>query len=459
MKFLQQKKLMSLFFCGLLLTNCVGQTPKSTTKASQQENTLTIWWTRSFYVQENEALKAVIAAWQNKTGKKVNLFFFPEDDILKNTENVLKAGNPPDIVFANRTDATLGPRWAWDGKLADVSEVVEPLKEVYSPTALQSVYYYNNSTRKRSTYAVPIQQVTVHIHYWRDLLAEAGLKAEEIPTEWDAFWDFWQQAQDNLRAKGREEIYAIGLPMSVEAPDTHHAFKYFLDAYNAQLLDEEGNLLLEDPQLRQRVATALNQYTSFYQKGYVPPEADQWINRSNNTKFLNQKVLMTLNPTLSIPSSQREEEEIYLQIATIGFPKKPDGEHLKSIVNIKQAVIFESSPNQENAKAFLSYLVQPENLESYLEGSFGRYFPVMPELTLKPFWNDRADPHIFAANQQFHKETRSHYQSLNPAYTDVQAENVWGRAIERIILDGASPEEAADEALVRIEEIFARWDR
>ncbi len=94
MKFLQWKKLMSLLFCGLLLTNCAGQTPESTTKvpenASKPDNTLTIWWTRSFYVQENDALKAVIAAWQNKTGKKVNLLFFPEDDILKNTEKVLK---------------------------------------------------------------------------------------------------------------------------------------------------------------------------------------------------------------------------------------------------------------------------------------------------------------------------------------------------------------------------------
>ncbi|MGK7925274.1 MAG: ABC transporter substrate-binding protein [Spirulina sp.] len=464
MKFLRREKLIGLVLGGLLLTNCAGPIAESTTKTSEntspQDETLTIWWNRSYYLQEDEALEKVIAAWQSKTGKKVNFSFVSQDDILKDTQNALKAGNPPDIVFASRADDTLGPRWAWDGELADVSEVVEPLKELYSQTALKSVYLYNSKTQKRSAYAVPLKQQSVHIHYWQELLAEAGLKAEEIPTEWDAFWDFWKQAQDNLRRKGREDIYAIGLPMSAEASDTHAAFEHVLDAYDVQLLDEEGNLLLDAPQLRQRVATALNWYASFYKEGYIPPEAENWTNSSNNSAFLNQKVLMVVNPTLSIPGSQREDEEVYTQqIATIGFPKEPDGEHLKSIVTVKQVLLFESSPNQETAKDFLSFLVQPENLGPYLEGSLGRYFPVMPKLTSEPFWNDPADPHIFVANQQFQSETRSNYQSLNPAYAAVQSESVWGRAIERVIIEGASPEEAADEALKRIEAIFAQWDR
>ena len=463
MTILRKARLMGLFLLSLLLTNCAEQTTESTNNASKnvskQDDTLTIWWTRSYYAQEDEAIEEVIAAWQRQTGKQIDFSFINNDDILKDTVNALKTGNPPDIMFAIRTDDSLGPRWAWDGKLADVSDVVEPLKDVYSPAALRAVYYYNNTIQKRSIYAVPLSQQTTHVHYWRDLLAEAGMSEADIPREWDAFWNFWKQAQDNLHRQGRKDIYAFGFPMSGEASNTYVAFECILDAYDVQLLDKDGNLRLGDRQMRQNIITALKWYTSFYKKGYAPPEVENWTNRSNNVEFLNQKVLITINPSLSIPVSQREEEDIYYnRIATIGFPDEPDGERLKSLVTIKQVVLFASSPNQETAKEFLAYLVQPEHLGPYLEGSLGRYFPVMPKLASASFWNDPADPHISKATQQFQSQTHFNYQSLNPAYTTVQSENVWGRAIERVIVDGASPEEAVDAALARIKAIFAEWD-
>jgi len=462
MKFIGQEKLIGLFLLALLLTNCAGKTtePTASKKASPQDDTLTIWWTRGYYLQEDEALENVIAAWQSQTGKKVNFSFVNEDSILRKAENSLKTGNPPDIFFSSRTVRTAGPHWAWNGQLADVSDVVEPLKDIYSPSALQSVYLYNSKAQKRSIYAIPINQRTIHIHYWRDLLAEAGLIPDDIPTEWDAFWEFWKQAQDNLRARGQKDIYGLGLPMSSQASDTTITFEQILEAYDIQILDRDGNLLLDDPQIRQGIALALDWFASFYKAGYVPPDATNWSSSSNNTAFLNQKVLMTVNPTLSIPGSQREDEEIYSnQIATVEFPNEPDGDPPHYIASVQQVVLFESCPHKEIAKDFLSYLLQPENLRPYLEGSLGRYFPVMPKLAAEPFWNDPRDPHISVATGQFKTgKTRPNYQVLNPAYARVQGENVWGRAIERVIRDGASPEQAADEALARIEEIFAQWD-
>ncbi len=464
MRFLQLKKLMSLLLFGLLLTNCAGQAPELITKASEnessQDETLTIWWSRGYYTQEDEAIEKAIAAWQRQTGKKVNFSLIPQDNILKNAENALKAGNPPDILFSTRTERTIGPRWAWDGQLADVSDVVESLKNSYSPSALQSVYLYNNEARKRSIYAVPINQRGIHVHYWRDLLAEAGMKEEDIPTEWDAFWEFWKQAQDNLRARGREDIYGFGIPMSKEANETPLIFEQVLEAYDIEILDKEGNLRFEDPQIRQRITMALDWYAGLYKAGYVPPDATDWVGSSNNTAFLNQRVLMAVNNTLSIPASQREDQEIYRnQIATIEFPEEPDGDPPNYIARVQQVVLFKSSSNQETAKDFLSYLLQPDNLRPYLEGALGRYFPVMPTLAADPFWNDPADPHISVATKQFQTDkTRPAFQSLNPAYASVQSENVWGEAIERVI-EGASPEEATDEALARIKEIFAQWDR
>ena len=122
-------------------------------------------------------------------------------------------------------------------------------------------------------------------------------------------------------------------------------------------------------------------------------------------------------------------------------------------------MIFAAAKNQEAAKDFLSYLVQLENLGPYVKGAAGRYFPVMPQLWEDSFWQEPDDPHVSVAAKQFTKgSTRPIYQTLNPAYSLVQSENVWGKAIERVIVDGLSPEEAADEAINRINKIFAEWD-
>jgi len=192
----------------------------------------------------------------------------------------------------------------------------------------------------------------------------------------------------------------------------------------------------------------------------VPPAAVDWLNTDNNTAFLNRTTLMTLNPSLSIPGSQREDEDIYRkQIATIEFPQEPDGEPSKYLVSVKQVVIFASSKNQQAAKDFLSYLIQPEHLGAYVKGGAGRYFPVMPQLWEDNFWQEPDDPHVWVAAKQFSKDsTRPIYQAQNSAYSMVQSENVWGKAIERVVVDGLSPKEAADEAINRIKEIFSEWN-
>ena len=455
-----------LLFLSLILVTCTSPPPQPTTIAPAKDTPLTIWWNRGYYVQQDEALEQVVNQWQaaaakgkNQRKSEVKLFFYSEDDLVNQIIKALEEGNLPDILFSERTDFTLGPVWAWEGKLADVSDVIEPVQDFYTSSAITSVYLYNNVAKKRAYYAVPLMQQTIHIHYWRELLRNAGV-TEEIPQEWDGFWKFWQQAQDTLRKQGQKDIYGIGLPMSADSSDTYFAFEQALEAYDVQILDEKGKLLLDNPKVRQGLITTLKWFISFYDKGYVPPTAVDWLNADNNTAFLNHTVLMTLNPSLSIPGSQREDEDIYRnQIATIEFPQEPDGEPAKYFVSVKQAVIFAAAKNQEAAKDFLSYLVQLENLGPYVKGAAGRYFPVMPQLWEDSFWQEPDDPHVSVAAKQFTKgSTRPIYQTLNPAYSLVQSENVWGKAIERVIVDGLSPEEAADEAINRINKIFAEWD-
>ncbi|MGD1712311.1 extracellular solute-binding protein [Dapis sp. BLCC M172] len=116
--------LILLFIVSLILVTCSGSQPKNSLLETQSEKVLTIWWNRGYYPEQEEALKKVVAEWLEKTDNKVELLFLSEDDILQAGIDALAAGKPPDILFSERAEFTLIPQWAWEGKLADVSDVI-----------------------------------------------------------------------------------------------------------------------------------------------------------------------------------------------------------------------------------------------------------------------------------------------------------------------------------------------
>jgi multiple sugar transport system substrate-binding protein len=445
----------------VVLISCNNQTSNPGTNTEQAPPVLRIYWNRGFYSEEDQALQKVVSEWEQQKKTAVQLSFFSSDDILNQTAIALENNNAPDIVFAHRADYTLEPRWALEGKLVEVSDVLGSVKDKYSSTALKAAYSYDKADQKRGYYGIPIEVQAIHIHYWRDLLEQVGLKDSDIPNDWQGFWDFWRQAQDRLRQSGQKEIYGLGLPLSTKASDTFFLFEQILDAYNIELLDQQGQLQLSNPKVRQGIITALDWLTQFYRDQYVPPEALNWVDSDNNVNFLNRSTLMTANPSLSIPASQREDNEVYTKrIATREFPSKPNGQPMNYLVSVKQALIFKESKNTKAAKDFLAYLIQPERLNTYVKGSLGRWFPVMPDSLQDAFWKNSTDRHVAVAVRQFaQRPTRPFYHALNPAYSQVQAENVWGQAMSAILVEGKSSEAAVDEAIGHIQTIFAEWQK
>lgn len=416
---------------------------------------LRIWWDQGYYPEEDAALKQIVADWEKGTGQTVELTFFDDNETIRQLDIALATGNLPDIFFSALADWRLTPRLAWEGKLADVSEVIKPVANRFSPAALKAVFMMNNVTKQRTYYGIPIAQNTFHIFYWKDTLATLGYHPEDIPRDWESFWKFWTDQQSVLRDRG-ERIFAIGMPLSDTSTDTFQTFHYILEAYGVRIADEEGNLLLDDHQVVDGIARALAFQASFYQQGFVPRGAVTWRDPDNNQSFLNRSILMTPNGTLSIPAARFDDRTMYLkQIGTMAWPDGLASSPLPTLVAVKSAAIPARARHPQAAKAFLSFLIQPQHLQSYGEKSLGRWVPVQPALLKSPFWSDGSDPHRTVVVQQFTEHlNRFPPQLLNPAYATVLDENVWGRALTRIALEDVPPAQAAAEAINRIKKIY-----
>ncbi|MGH6942984.1 MAG: ABC transporter substrate-binding protein, partial [Geminicoccaceae bacterium] len=387
------------------------------------------------------------------------LSFYSGADIPTKIISAFTTGSVPDVAYADIDDFVIAPQQAWAGKLADVSDVVKPLEDKYTKTALLSAYLYNNVEKKRSYYAVPLKQQALHDFWRRSLVEKAGYTEQDIPKEWDAYWEFWRSVQDKLRDEGMR-VYALGFPMSTVDTDNYYTTMQYILAFGGHLVNPDGTLNLTD-QTRDAAIKAIDFLTTQYKDGYVPPSAINWGDPDNNAAFFSKQIVMTSNASLSIPVTKYEDQNLYYHdIVTRSQPLTPDGKQMTSLVAVKVAMVPAAAQHVDLAKDFLEFFAEPKNLNEYLKAARGRWLPVMPELIKDdPFWTDPKDPHIpVAVKQEVEGPTVPWPMAYNPAYAQVNAEEIWGKAEGDVILNGKTPEEAVDAAFQRIKEIFSQYE-
>ncbi len=316
----------------------------------------------------------------------------------------------------------------------------------------------NGKTNARAYYAIPWVQMSPNIHYWSDLLQQAGFKDTDVPREWEAFWSFWcDKVQPSLRSKGMR-IYGIGQGSSTASNDPFFNVHIFLNAYGAQVIGADGKLRIAEPEMKKRVIQAIDSYVKPIKSQCSPPDAVNWNGVDDNVSFLNKKNLVAMNPTLSIPMSQlpANPDNYFKNMRTVPWPNQPDGKPTPTMVSVKQVLIFKQSANVENAKSFMRVLLKLENIGPMLKAMLGRFMPVMPALIDDPFYSDPADPHKSAMYRQFTETPTVPFpQAYNRNYAKVMAEQLWGKMLGRIVLDGWTSEKAIDEMIERMTKILA----
>jgi multiple sugar transport system substrate-binding protein len=441
---------------ALVITATVAMMPLGARAAD-----LVVWWNEGYYAQEDEAVREIVAAFEEKTGKQVELVLHPEQELPGRVEAALEAGQPPDFAFSIvniRPDA----QWAHDGRLVDLTDAVGHFSDLFDRDALDAVTLLDATTGRRGLFLLPIGFATHHVHAWKSLLKRAGFTLADIPGEWEAFWAFWcDQVQPALRrALGRDDVWGTGLTMSVDSVDTVNNFWQFVDAYEADYVTRDGRLVIDDPEIRRRLIQAVDGYTAIYRKGCTPPDSVTWANGDNNEAFLTQSIVMTLNQTLSIPNTLKatRPQDYYDNAATIDWPDGAFGRPLPIETAVNRAVVFKEGGNVENAKEFVRFLVGEGWLAHYLDFAGERMLPPMPRLLQAPFWLDPSDPHRMASAMQLLTRPRAldWYTPFDLRDRLVSQEAVWPKAVYRVAAEGISPEQAVHEAIARIKKILAQ---
>jgi multiple sugar transport system substrate-binding protein len=220
---------------------------------------LVVWWEKSFTPAEGAAVEELIAAFEGKSGKQVELVRQDVDQQTAAVQAAIDAGRPPDFLFGQIAEHVI-PRWAEEGRLVDLTDIVEPFKDMFDADTLELATLRNGRDQRIAFYAVPMARDTTHVHVWKSLLEQAGFTLDDIPTDWDAFWAFWcDRVQPAVRkALGRDDIWGTGLNMSVQSVEPRLNYTEFQLAYGTPWTSADGRLQVDDPAVRTGMVQALD---------------------------------------------------------------------------------------------------------------------------------------------------------------------------------------------------------
>jgi multiple sugar transport system substrate-binding protein len=444
--------------------------------AGAQAGKLVVWWNKGYYPEEDAAMQKIVQDFQNKAKVEVDLSFTAQEDLVKKITAALIARRVPDIAFCFYNDWEIVPKYGYENKLADVSDVIADLKSRYNDKMLPVAHVLNHTTKKRAYYGVPIEAQTMHIHYWRDLVKEAGLPdaPDKIPMKWDEYWSFWKKAQDGLRKKDPAKygkLYGLGMTESTRATDTLYNFEMALLSFNGETMDRDGKIVADQPKNKKAIAETLKWFGDLFTSGYVPPDATNWTDGDNNAGFHSRTLVMTPNPSQSIPAAQffnkddAEKKNYFDNMATIEWPDGPDGKKARYLSAVKTIIVPADSKNQKAAKDFVKFLVEKDRFLEYIKAANGRWFPAFNDVAADPFWrtghkgpHGQKDPHVPVATTIFlDRENKVFEHYKNPALSQVYNENVWGKAMSRLVIDKWAADKAADEGIERMKVIFAQY--
>jgi multiple sugar transport system substrate-binding protein len=150
---------------------------------------LVVWWDQGAYPEEAAAIGEVIAAFEQGSGKQVELVLHEQAELEDKLVAAIKAGRPPDIAFGI-IDYHI-PEWAFHDQLVDLTDTVGSFSDLFDPDALAWYTLLNQDSRQRALYALPVGRASNYVHVWKSLLERAGFTLADVPKDWETFWAFW----------------------------------------------------------------------------------------------------------------------------------------------------------------------------------------------------------------------------------------------------------------------------
>jgi multiple sugar transport system substrate-binding protein len=340
----------------------------------------------AFMPQGNEVLAALVQEWGKKNGVAVEVDIVSMNDLQTITATAVETGAGPDIIEINQGTAHL-----YAQRLVDVSSVCNDLAKRFGG-------YYTAAEEackvKGKWLSVPRFFAPHAINYRTDLFKKAGITARP-------------KTYDELLAAGKALVDAklppVGFALGHAVGDGNDWNYALLWAFGGSDVAKDGKTVAIDS-AETRAALA------YMQKLFavMPKDVLAWDDSSNNTAMLAGAISATNNAATIYGTARNQNTQfkttdasgkevsapLYTVIGHFPYPAGPAGR--VTYGEFMSSAILGYSKNVEAAKALLTYLNEPAQMNPWVAPNLSFVFPPLKAYKDDPLMPWNTNPNLAA---------------------------------------------------------------
>ncbi len=357
-------------------------------------------------------------------------------EIYAKAPAAVAAGNAPDLLFAI-PDFT--PILKGLGALQPVDDFVAELDGKHDfVDAAVAPYTYDGGT-----WAVPLYNMVQSLWYRKSVFEQAGVTP---PTTWSE----WQAAAEALSSA---DTYGIGLPANRQLYTDQTVYNLMINAGAAEIYNADGTLRFDNPE----TAKAYAFYSDLYQ--YSPPDSPNWTWGEAEACFASGGCAMIMQFTV-ITTYDTQAEGDPADLGVIAIPRADDQSESGAISYSNAVMILtDEEEKREAAKAFISFILEPENYGRFLNMEPGLFLPVTADgAEAETFWNEpmvvkyRSQVETMIENSQNGMLFGFTGGNTFPSISAISAQNLIAETVQRVVIDGEDATAAVSGGQERMKE-------
>ena len=327
------------------------------------------------------AFDQVAADFEAETGIKVNYILTPTNDFHTKLVTSISAGVYPDVIIWNSNP---GIEFVNTGKVYPMNDILEEVGMDQFGEGVIKMFQIGDTI-----YEAPFMVRPGGLHARRDWLEAAGYDLTLHTDENGKYYIEGLQTYEDMLEAGKKITdaangkYGLGLGFSRKAFGDSAGYTFSVIAsYGGKIIDEEGNLSIDTPEMRAAIQYLIDVWNS----GAVPAAATTWDGNSNNQFFLTGDIGMVFNSNSIMGKLNAESAVKPEQLIMIPLPAGPAGAFMQAT---PESITLFDTDNIEGSKEFAKYLLRTDvQLKMFETMGFGYYSPLKAEVINDPMFDD-----------------------------------------------------------------------
>jgi multiple sugar transport system substrate-binding protein len=327
-------------------------------------------------------------------------------------------------------------------KLVELSDVADYLGKRYGGW-LPLAQTYGKKSKSNAWIGLPFGATAGPLIYRKSILKSVGY--DSVPEDHAGILELCQK----LQKAGKPAGFALGNAKG----DGNGFANWVLWSHNAALLDESGNIVINSKETIAALKWVKELYPTFI------AGTPSWNDVSNNRAYSAQEISLTANGVSlyfslkNDPATKAIAEDSEHQLLPKGNAK------ISPMAGLTlNAMLFKHSQYPNAAKAFLTFMLEKDQYEPWLNANSGYWSQPLAAYAEAKVWSE--DPKVAIFKNTMQSTYYDGYKGpISTATGAVSADYVLVQMCAAVATGASTPEAAAAEAEQRAKRYFRRQER